>query len=596
MAKVVRDSDHSTPAGSDGTGFLILASLAAGALAVAWSTINAGLWAAGEDFILNPVQAIISLATGQVPWNWASWALLVTELFVVAVFAWLLLSSGSKSTNDKTNGQAARMMARPTELKGLSGKEATAKAQRLYSGASAKDPQSTGLIIGRTVAKPETNLYMSWEDTAVVLAGQRMGKTQAYVTTSILGAPGPCVATANKRDVVDLTRMGREAKGKVWVFDLQNIATESAMDWWWNPLRQVKSVADARKLANYFAASTRSGDAKQDAYFDTAAQDLLAVYILAAAKADGDLLHVLEWLKNGIDDTPVQILRAVGETSASLTARSSINLSERQKDGVFEMASNFISVLTDSRYAKAVTPPARARLTVESGQIIQDRDWAVRNNVQEFNVVDFATSTDTIYALSVEGPDSPSALTTALVGQIIDGAQQVARKIPGGRLNTPMVCVLDEAANVVRLSELPSLYSYCGSQGILLMTFLQSQSQARRVWGADGFRAMMESSNIVIYGGGIKDKGFLGDISAMIGNMRVSRTSTSVGTHSSFSTSFEKKEIMGIDDLQALPSSHAVVMSSGNRPTLAKKVFWSMSPFKKVVEASMTRAQEEAQA
>ena len=47
---------------------------------------------------------------------------------------------------------------------------------------------------------------------------------------------------------------------------------------------------------------------------------------------------------------------------------------------------------------------------------------------------------------------------------------------------------------------------------------------------------------------------------------------------------------MGVDDLQALPSSHAVIMSSGNRPTLATKVFWSMSPFKEAVEESMRQA------
>ncbi|GAB3597535.1 TraM recognition site of TraD and TraG (plasmid) [Corynebacterium faecale] len=592
MARVVRESDQGTPAGADGTAFLVLAGAAVAALALAWCSINAGLWAAGEVFILNPVSAVIALATGNVPWNWASWTALIVVIVIIAIFIFLLAPS-PKSPSEKVHARASKMMARPSELNGLTGKVAQEKATRLYEAADPKNNASTtGLLVGRTVAKPHSDIYMSWEDTAVVLAGQRMGKTQAYVTTSILSAPGPCVATANKRDVVDMTQAGRSEKGQVWLFDLQNIATDTSMDWWWNPLREVHDYRDARKLANYFASAVRSGggEARKDPYFDTAAEEQLSAYIFAAAKADGDLLHVLEWLKNDTSETPVKILQAVGENAVAQSANANIHMNPKQKDGVFAMAANFLSVLNDRGYAAAVTPEHRAQLSVTSEGIHTDRGLMVGQQKPEFRVMDFASSKDTLYAMSVEGPDSPSALTTALVGQVIDAAQKTARKIPGGRLKTPMVCVLDEAANVVRLEELPSLYSYCGSQGILLMTFLQSRSQAFRVWGQEGFRAMMESSNLVIYGGGIKDKDFLAEISAMIGQMRVERTSTSRGSQTNYSTSFERQDIMGIDDLQALPSSHAVIMSSGNRPTLATKVFWSMSPFKEAVEESMRQA------
>lgn len=593
MARVVRESDQRAPAGADGTAMLFLAGAAVGILAIAWSSINAGLWAAGEAFILNPVSAIIALVSGAVPWNWASWVTLVTIIVIIAIFIFLLAPS-PKSPTQKVHARAARMMARPSELVGLTGKVAVEKAQRLYEDADPKnDSSTTGLIIGRTVAKPESDIYMSWEDTAVVLAGQRMGKTQAFVTTSILSAPGPCVATANKRDVVDMTLAGRRDKGKIWLFDLQNIASDTSMGWWWNPLREIHSYRDARKLSNYFASATRagSGEGRKDPYFDTAAEEQLAAYILAAAKAGGDLLHALEWLKNDTSEVPVQILRAVGEKEVAQSAYANIHVSDKQKDGFFAMARNFLSVLNDRSYAAAVTPEQRIQISVLGGEIHTDKGLVTRTSDRpEFKVSEFATSKDTLYAMSVEGPDSPSALTTALVGQVIDAAQKAARRIPGGRLKTPMVCVLDEAANVVRLEELPSLYSYCGSQGIVLLTFLQSRSQAFRVWGQDGFKAMMESSNVVIYGGGIKDKQFLEEISAMIGEMRVERTSTSTGTQTNYSTSYERQSIMSIDDLQSLPSSHSVIMTSGNRPTLATKVFWSMSKFKNQVETSIAQA------
>ena len=35
----------------------------------------------------------------------------------------------------------------------------------------------------------------------------------------------------------------------------------------------------------------------------------------------------------------------------------------------------------------------------------------------------------------------------------------------GGRLDPPLVVVLDEAANICRISDLPDLYSHLGSRG-----------------------------------------------------------------------------------------------------------------------------------
>lgn len=49
-----------------------------------------------------------------------------------------------------------------------------------------------------------------------------------------------------------------------------------------------------------------------------------------------------------------------------------------------------------------------------------------------------------------------------------------AARSSGGRLGTPLLGVLDEAANVCRWRELPNLYSLYGSRGIVLMTILQS--------------------------------------------------------------------------------------------------------------------------
>ena len=42
----------------------------------------------------------------------------------------------------------------------------------------------------------------------------------------------------------------------------------------------------------------------------------------------------------------------------------------------------------------------------------------------------------------------------------------------GGRLDPPMVAVLDEAANICKIADLPQLYSHLGSRGIIPVTIL----------------------------------------------------------------------------------------------------------------------------
>ncbi|MGA9871556.1 MAG: TraG/TraD/VirD4 family protein [Rhodococcus sp. (in: high G+C Gram-positive bacteria)] len=185
--------------------------------------------------------------------------------------------------------------------------------------------------------------------------------------------------------------------------------------------------------------------------------------------------------------------------------------------------------------------------------------------MREFVVEKFVASTDTLHVLSKEGPDSSSALTTALIGSIIDAAQRTARRSPRGRMPIPMLCILDEAANVCRLPELPAWYSHLGSQGICVLTIVQNLSQAQRVWGQDGVKQLQDAANFLWYGGGLKDKTTLSDLSALVGEHDVERWSTSrsggmfEGGSSSRAQSWSKEPIMTVDDLAAIPKTFALV-------------------------------------
>ena len=73
-------------------------------------------------------------------------------------------------------------------------------------------------------------MYTSWEDMAIVLAGPRSGKSLCYAIPAVLSAPGPCLATSNKGDILDVTAPIRRLdhpNGEIWTFDPERIATRT---------------------------------------------------------------------------------------------------------------------------------------------------------------------------------------------------------------------------------------------------------------------------------------------------------------------------------------------------------------------------------
>ncbi len=98
---------------------------------------------------------------------------------------------------------------------------------------------------------------------------------------------------------------------------------------------------------------------------------------------------------------------------------------------------------------------------------------------------------------------------TALTVATVEAAERLAKTQRGGRMSTPLVCILDEAANVCRWQDLPDLYSHYGSRGIPIMSIFQSYSQGIDVFGRDGMRKLFSAANEVVYLGGVKESEWL---------------------------------------------------------------------------------------
>jgi hypothetical protein len=205
----------------------------------------------------------------------------------------------------------------------------------------------------------------------------------------------------------------------------------------------------------------------------------------------------------------------------------------------------------------------------------------------------FAASSETLYSLSKEGPGSAGPLTAALTAAVVQSAERLAARSVGGRLEVPMVCPLDEVANVCRWRELPDLYSHYGSRGIILMSYLQSWSQGVDVWGEQGMRKLWGAANIRVYGGGSNEQSFLDDISSVCGEMDTRQLTTSYnggrqGQSRSYST--RREPIFDVATLAALPRGRAVLMASGIDPVLIRTESVLEGPYGQAVRDSLAAA------
>ncbi|MBF6064696.1 type IV secretory system conjugative DNA transfer family protein [Nocardia terpenica] len=553
-----------------------------------WIALTLGCWWAGLPATKNPPTALIKITVGTQSWPWQSTLILAAFVAVVASGATRLRCSRRRSGR---LDYAARTMQPVCTLTGATQRDVADIARRLLVDAPDVAEKSPGIALGTPIAGGGP-LYLTWEMPATFVSGTRTGKTMAWAIPAALSAPGAMLSTSNKPDLYAHTRYGREQLGRVWLCDLQGVTGHRRAEFWWNPLAHIDTLADARKLASFFISASREPGDRKDAYFDGAAMDLLSTYILAAACAGGDLVHAAEWLGRDQDETPVLILHRHNHHNAARLITEKQSLTSRQRDGVFDMARRFLGSLTDETYARVVLPPRRRRISVSGDEqvgidIASEPESDAIHGLPEFDPWVFVDSCDSLYALSMEGPDSAAPIMTALVGQIVEAALDSARHRPDGRLRVPLVCVLDEAANCCKLGELPNYFTYAGGHGVILMVWLQVLEQGKQIWGEEGLYKMFAQS-VECYGGGIGDTTYLRRWVELIGNHEVADTQINTGRGGTgYTRSWRSEPIAEIADLAALEKDRALVRIPGNKPVLVRKTFWGDTEFAPLIHRSL---------
>ncbi|WP_441247372.1 type IV secretory system conjugative DNA transfer family protein [Kitasatospora sp. McL0602] len=475
---------------------------------------------------------------------------------------WLRLRGGSKTG-----------LARKQDLAPLTDPEITAKAKSLRPSLNSREckevaPTDRGILVG-TLSPGRTEVRASWEDVIVAIMAPRSGKTSGLAIPAILAAPGPVLLTSNKAagDAFTATVDARAKVGTIWTLDPQQIA-HHPREMWWDILADARDLAGSKRLAGHFVAASVDESNGSD-FWSTAASNTLGALFLAAASSRRPVTDVLTWLSSPADRTPVDLLADAGHQAVAAQLQGTVSGATETRDGIFETARQYASCLLDPEIAAWVTPT---------------------EDVAEFKPADFATSRDTLYLLSKDGGGNAGAIIAAAADAVMRAAVIVAER-SGGRLDPPALCVLDEAANVCRISDLPDLYSHLGSRGVIPITILQSYRQGQRCWGEAGMDSLWSAATVKVIGSGIDDSDFADRLSRLIGDHDVQTTSVSTSDGGkSTSVSMRTERILPPDAIRALPKGRALLFATGLRAAMLDLRPWYKEPSAKEIGAASARA------
>jgi type IV secretory pathway TraG/TraD family ATPase VirD4 len=142
-----------------------------------------------------------------------------------------------------------------------------------------------------------------------------------------------------------------------------------------------------------------------------------------------------------------------------------------------------------------------------------------------------------------------------------------------------MVLILDEAANICRIGDLPDLYSHLGSRGMVPVTILQSYQQGVAVWGEPGMAALWGAATRKVIGAGIDDPRLTRDLAILVGQHDVPVRSASYGDgRASEQISLRRQDILAAADIRALAPGSALLLATGARPALIRLRPWYDGP------------------
>lgn len=463
--------------------------------------------------------------------------------------------------------------ASPSEVrKSLSATAVRARAPQVRPSLSARAaPAEVGLSLGRELGS-RRQLWGSLEDSFLVLGPPRSGKGVSLVIPAVLDAPGAAIVTSTRPDVLRHTACARP--GAIEVFDPQG-ATRWPRSLSWSPVAGCEDPLTAILRARGFAAGVGFEHTTSDADFWAAsAAAVIRAYLHAAALDGRSITDVVSWAGRPGDLEAVRILRRASGAAPGWAddLASQAAGDPRTRDSIWSGVRRAFDCFADPRVLAACSPRAD----------------------KAFDPDTFLTGRGTLYVVGSSGAQlSVAPLITALIEDLAERALSVAARSSHGRLDPPLLLLLDEVANIAPLASLPSLLSTGGGSGICTLIVLQSLAQARARWGTDRADAIWDASTVRVVLGGLGHAEDLSRISRLAGEI-----DEEVGSHSrgaggvTWSTSLRSRAVLPPDHIRALEPGRALLLHRRTPPVQTVLEPWWRRPCAGAVRRSLVESDE----
>ena len=242
------------------------------------------------------------------------------------------------------------------------------------------------------------------------------------------------------------------------------------------------AVVRARAL---LAPTSRPGNSPGEKGVQEAAQTLLRCWLHAAALDGRPFRHVLRWAGGTARQEAVTVLRTADPHQAapgwSGELQSVLGNATELRDNALDRVLSALDVLSELHVLKSCTPEsATDALDVES--FLRNRGTLYLTGRADETRVSRAAH-------------SAMPLLTALVEDVVEHGRRMAVRSSSGRLDPPLLCVLDNVAAVAPLPGLPELMARGGPLGLDTVAVLRSPEQARARWGDSAVHSLWTSAD-----------------------------------------------------------------------------------------------------
>ena len=343
-------------------------------------------------------------------------------------------------------------------------------------------PSQTSVQVGR--AQYWRGLRVPTEEHVIFISPPRKGKSGALAEI-IEQYPGPVVVTTTRGDLHKLTARPRASQGPVHAWNPQQLAdVPSTMRWdllggCQDPATAIRRAVPLSAVASYKG----EGEDFWSAAIELWLQTLL--HVAALRRGSMDLVHY--WALSKTPDSFLGALPGAGgeaERWGTLIRDLMTSAATKTTDTIRYMVAANLGFMLDPVLREAVTPGPGM-----------------------FSPAEFVRDGGTLYLIAESRDERPSpvaGLFAALVTEIYHEAALAATRMPGGRLDPPMLWALDEVTQTCPLP-LPSLLADAGGRGIQIMPVVHGAAQLRSRWGRDGARAILDTTSVKVFLPGISD-------------------------------------------------------------------------------------------